>query len=158
MSAKWEKFESFEKQIKPAEDGVTLKLKDGREVKYDRGVVDGSIFAADVTHVLAHRPLPHAEMRAEHARTGREVEKYDGIECQWFDDLRPDWIPFDRYRFKEPRREKVYYREFFYRYEGKIFIGVVNKDSPGLTEVGAEKMQGFVEWRHSGWKESIICV
>lgn len=157
MTAEWKKYTKDMKQkieMFESDDGVMLRYSNG-----DNSIIlitDEELNLAlhdstQITHYLICEPLPHAEMIAQHAMTGQTVETAEGDGC-WLP-CTPSWHKDSQYRFKQPEKEKIYYRCYLISIEGRPKIRTVNKKSEGYPLPEIESFDTFVRWIHTEWQE-----
>lgn len=157
MSAEWVKYcrdnNDFCEDIGRAKYGHIVKYEDGSvshvfNIGDERAVTTSKRF----TRYLICQPLPHAEMRARHAMTGEAVEYFNGF-GYWQDTNPPAWAKDNKYRFKEPEKEKIYYRNYLAKNStGEIVVYAARK-SDSCNPLDYESSCDFIKWIHNDWQE-----
>tara|TARA_R110000772_G_scaffold4573_6_gene16381 strand:+ start:5193 stop:5687 length:495 start_codon:yes stop_codon:yes gene_type:complete len=86
-----------------------------------------------MTRYLICEPQPHAEMQAIWAKTGRPVEYFHRYDKVWTPVAgNPSWNDINQYRFAEPKKEVIYYRNYQYKDTSrneKLLVGVAYLDN-----------------------------
>lgn len=154
MAAEWEKYTGASEQaaeINNAKHGFKVIFEGGKESDILHSS-KGHMLTV-ITHYLICEPLPHAEMRAEHAMTGRAVENDVGGPGEWME-ANPEWAGTVNYRFKKPEKEVIYCRDYLVTYDtNKVIKRTINKHSSDLTLNQIEYCTNFIKWIHTEWQE-----
>ena len=138
MTAEWKPFNINTlsgNEIVKAEHGTSLRYMDGHIRTFEARKV-GINELVGVTHYLICEPLPHLDMRIEHACTGRPVE--EDILGEWERVGYPRWLAHTVYRFAPP-----VVAEPRYEYEYVVFLG--SSEFPVTTKWLADDVDSLGE-------------
>lgn len=134
MTAEWKKFYETKEQLDEMRDakyGWIVRWNNGNESQ----VNFGEFSFAEAKEYLICEPLPHAEMRARHARTGQPFYYKNQQGC-WVESL--GFVASNEYTFNPP--ETVKYRVALFNNGSTI-----TAESSRLANL-MESSESFVKW------------
>jgi len=157
MTAKWKKYDGSTEQMNSifnAENGVIFYYKDEYQspIIIDDFTLNKQITAGNIAYYLICEPLPHAEMIAKYAITGQVVEcRYKDLPDDQWEAHTPAWDADYEYRFKEPEKEKIYYRCYLRKENDIRVIESLNPENVNIKIF--QEQPYFLKWIDTDWQE-----